>query len=170
MRALARRRNALTQFSDLGHFGRYPRKTPYVSLGINCYQSGVNMKTVRLSGSLKFSALSLLAAVSVTGNPVTAAESGSDAQRQAAELLSGTPRDVTDHLVRVTAVAVSPTFGDAQSQARGLLAPDAAGRHRASTATTAWAVKGPTADRLARNQPDAQEAARYLLGGQAVLN
>ena len=62
------------------------------------------MKPMRGSGSLRFSALSLLATVSLTGNPVTAAEPKSDAQqqarvvlsgiRQASELLSGTSRDI----------------------------------------------------------------------------
>ena len=62
------------------------------------------MKPVRGSASLRFSALSLLATVSLTGNPVIAAEPKSDAQlqarellsgmRQASELLSGTSRDI----------------------------------------------------------------------------
>jgi hypothetical protein len=62
------------------------------------------MKPMRRSVSLRFSALSLLATVSLTGNPVIAAEPKSDAQqqarellsgmRQASELLSGTSRDI----------------------------------------------------------------------------
>ena len=62
------------------------------------------MKPMRGSGSLRFSALSLLATVSLTGNPVISAEPKSDAQqqarellsgmRQASELLSGTSRDI----------------------------------------------------------------------------
>ena len=47
------------------------------------------MKPMRGSGSLRFSALSLLATVSLTGNPVISAEPKSDAQQQARELLSG---------------------------------------------------------------------------------
>ena len=52
------------------------------------------MKPMRGSGSLRFSALSLLATVSLTGNPVISAEPKSDAQQQARELLSGTSRDI----------------------------------------------------------------------------
>jgi hypothetical protein len=52
------------------------------------------MKPMRRSGSLRFSALSLLATVSPTGNPVISAEPKSDAQQQARELLSGTSRDI----------------------------------------------------------------------------
>jgi hypothetical protein len=47
------------------------------------------LKTIRRSAALRFSALSLLAAISLTGNPVTASEPGSDVQRQPRELLSG---------------------------------------------------------------------------------
>jgi hypothetical protein len=47
------------------------------------------MRAIRGSGSLRFSALSLLAAVSLTGNPVIAAEPRSAAPQQARELLSG---------------------------------------------------------------------------------
>jgi hypothetical protein len=77
------------------------------------------MKAIRRSGSLKFSALSLLAAVSLTGNPVIAAEPKSDAHqparellsgmRQASELLSGTSRDLTARRVPVAVTAATPT-------------------------------------------------------------
>lgn len=133
------------------------------------------MKTICRSGSLKFSALSLLAAFSLTGNPVIAAEPDSDAQQQARELLSGKSRDVTARSVSAAAAAVSATFGDAQAQARAVLAPNTERGHSLSSdsaATTVPVIQGAGADRLARNQGDAQEAARrVLLGtGQAVLN
>ena len=77
------------------------------------------MKPTRRSGPLRFSALSLLATVSLTGNPVTAAEPKSDAQqqarvvlsgiRQAIELLSGTRRDLTARSVPVAVIAATPT-------------------------------------------------------------
>jgi len=133
------------------------------------------VKTIRRSGSLRFSALSLLAAVSLTGNPVTAAEPGSDAQRQASELLSGRSRDLTARTIPVAAIAATATAGrtDAQSQARAVLAPDAEGfRHRVPGDSSATTVPvGAGAERFARNQSDAQEAARRLLGtGQIALN
>jgi hypothetical protein len=72
------------------------------------------MKPMRGSASLRFSALSLLATVSLTGNPVIAAEPRSDAQqqareplsgmRQASELLSGTSRNLTARSVLVATV------------------------------------------------------------------
>ena len=128
------------------------------------------MKIVRLSGSLKLSVLSLLAAVSLTGNPVAAGEPSNDAQQQARELLSGRSRVTTAHDIPMAPAAVSPTFGDAQSHARGVLAPNAEGRPRASSATTIRVMTGASANSLARNQPDAQQAARHVLGGQAALN
>jgi len=77
------------------------------------------MKRTRRSGPLRFSALSLLATVSLTGNPVTAAEPQSDAQqqarevlsgmRQASELLSRTRRDLTARSVPVAVIAATPT-------------------------------------------------------------
>ena len=87
------------------------------------------MKAIGRSGLLKFSALSLLAAVALTGKPVIAAEPKSDAQqqarelllgmRQASELLSGASRDLTARSVPVAAIAATPTDGrpDAQSHA-----------------------------------------------------
>jgi len=135
------------------------------------------MKIIRTSGSLKFSSLSLLAAISLLGNPVTAAEPESDAQAQARQLLSGRSRDLTAPSVAGAAIAATPTDGrpDAQSQARAVLAPNAEGlRHSVSSnvsATTVPVFESPGAGKFARNQPDAQEAARRLLGtGQAVLN
>jgi hypothetical protein len=77
------------------------------------------MKPTRRSDPLRFSALSLLATVSLTGNPVTAAEPQSDAQqqarevlsgmRQASELLSGIRRDLTARSVPVAVIAATPT-------------------------------------------------------------
>jgi hypothetical protein len=86
------------------------------------------MKPMRRSGLLRFSALSLLATVSLTGNPVIAAEHKGDAQRQArellsgmrqaSELLSGTSRDLTAGRVVVAAGAATPTGRpEAQSHA-----------------------------------------------------
>jgi hypothetical protein len=79
------------------------------------------MKSMRRSGSLRFSALSLLATVSLTGSPVIAAEPKSDVprqarellsgMRQASELLSGTRRDLTARSVPVAAIAATPTDG-----------------------------------------------------------
>ena len=86
------------------------------------------MKPVRGSASLRFSALSLLATVSLTDNPVIAAEPKSDAQlqarellsgmRQASELLSGTSRGLTARSVPVAAIAATPTDGRATAVAR----------------------------------------------------
>ena len=86
------------------------------------------MKPVRGSASLRFSALSLLATVSLTGNPVIAAEPKSDAQlqtrellsgmRQASELLSGTSRGLTARSVPVAAIAATPTDGRATAGGR----------------------------------------------------
>jgi hypothetical protein len=85
------------------------------------------MKPMRRSGPWRFAALSLLATVSLTGNPVIAREPKSDAQqqarellsgmRQASELLSGTSRDLTARSVPVAARTATPTDGtpDAQS-------------------------------------------------------
>jgi len=125
------------------------------------------MKPMRRSGSLRFSALSLLATVSLTGNPVVAAEPKSDAQqqarellsgmRQASKLLSGTSRDLTARGVPVAAIAATPRDGrpDAQSQARELLTPDAQGLRDSvssdSSATTVPVTKGAGAERVARN-------------------
>ena len=77
------------------------------------------MKPTRRLDPLRFSALSLLATVSLTGNPVTAAEPQSDAQqqarevlsgmRQASELLSRTRRDLTARSVPVAVIAATPT-------------------------------------------------------------
>jgi hypothetical protein len=137
------------------------------------------MKTIRRSASLKFCALSLLATVSLTGNPVTATERGSDVQRQArellsgmrqaSELLSGSSRNLAARIGPVAGRAATPTDGrtDAQSQARAVLAPDLQGlRHSVSSdsAVTTAVNTGPGAERLARTQPDAQEAAKRLLG------
>ena len=77
------------------------------------------MKPMCRSSSLRFSALSLLATVSLTGNPVIAAEPKSHAQqqareplsglRQASELLSGTRRDLTARCVPLAAIVRSQT-------------------------------------------------------------
>jgi len=76
---------------------------------------------MRRSDSFRFSALSLLATVSLTGKPVIAAEPKSGVQqharellsgmRQASELLSGAGRDLTACRVAVAARAATPTHG-----------------------------------------------------------
>ena len=73
------------------------------------------MKPMRGSASLRFSALSLLATVSLTGNPVIAAEPRSDAQQQAREPLSGTSRNLT---ARSVLVATVPGQRDANDKSR----------------------------------------------------
>jgi hypothetical protein len=87
------------------------------------------MKPMCRSSSLRFSALSLLATVSLTGNPVIAAEPKSHAQqqareplsglRQASELLSGTSRDLSARSVPVTARAATATHGRPDAQRAG---------------------------------------------------
>jgi len=134
------------------------------------------MKTIGTSGSLKSYAFGLLATVSLLGNHVTAAEPGSDAQQQARDLLSGrSAAALTSHSVSVGAIALSSGAGrsDAQSQARAILAPNAEGLGQSASTNSAESairiVKGTAVERLARNRPDAQEAARRLLDARQTM-